>query len=196
MSAKTKYVCSAVYAKDYPDSQLIEVALAGRSNVGKSSLINRLGNRRNLARISSSPGKTRTINFYILEELLMLVDLPGYGYAKVSQRERQNWADMINNYLNNRQNLGGIIQLVDLRHPPSALDLQMATWIKESQLPFLIVATKSDKLSRNIQQKQLNLIRQELNLNVDEIIAFSAVTNENKDKIWTFLKAIATKGVS
>jgi GTP-binding protein len=138
----------AVNPEQYPDTSKKEIAIAGRSNVGKSSLINMLLNRRGLARVSGSPGKTRTINFYDVNKDFRIVDLPGYGYAKVSRSTIDNWGKMIDNYLSNRPNLVKMIQLVDVRHPPTAQDIQMYEWMRYYGLDGLVVATKADKCQR------------------------------------------------
>lgn len=192
MNNRTAYIGSAVLARDYPPPELLEVALAGRSNVGKSALINTLAQHKNLARISGKPGKTRTLNFYRLRGEVILVDLPGYGYAKVSKEERKRWGNMIDEYLNTRDVLRGLIQVVDIRHPPSELDCQMFHWIQSRGVPFLIVATKADKISRGAQGKHLKDIRNNLGEGIQEkdIIPFSAPLGLNKDRVWAFLKSL------
>ena len=141
-------VISAVSPKQYPESQLPEIALAGRSNVGKSSFINTLINRKNLARTSGKPGKTQTLNFYLIEDALHFVDVPGYGYAKVSKTERAKWGKMIETYITQREQLRAVVSLIDLRHPPTQDDIQMYEFLKYYDLPVIIVATKADKIPR------------------------------------------------
>ena len=149
----------AVAPKGYPDDDLFEIAFAGRSNVGKSSLINAMLNRANLARTSGKPGKTRTINFYLINERFRFVDLPGYGYAQVSKRERKKWGEIIERYLKQRKNLKAIVLIVDIRHAPSPQDLDMYRWIKAYGYDAIIVATKADKISKGQRQKHLNIIK-------------------------------------
>ena len=160
----------AVRKSQYPPPDLKEIAFAGRSNVGKSSLINLLLNRRNFARVSGSPGKTRTINFYEINQTFRIVDLPGYGYAKVSKSISQSWGDMIEAYLAGRPNLIKVIQLVDIRHVPTAQDVQMYEWLRKYDLDGLVVATKSDKLSKNDINKSLITIRKTLGLSEQDVI--------------------------
>jgi len=175
---KAEFTVSAVSPKQYPGLVQPEIALAGRSNVGKSSLINRFLNRKNLAKTSSRPGKTQTLNFYHVNEQWFFVDLPGYGYARVSKAEQVNWAKFINEYLLQREQLAGIIQLVDIRHEPTNDDVTMAEWIVHSGLPFLVVATKADKIGKSRWGPQKELIRKKLNLNREaEIVVFSAETS-------------------
>lgn len=160
----------AVRKEQYPPEDRSEVAFAGRSNVGKSSLINALLNRRSLARVSGSPGKTRTLNFYNINDAFRIVDLPGYGYAKVSKQEAQRWGPMIENYLANRQNLLRVIQLVDIRHKPTAEDRQMYEWLRHYGLSGTVIATKADKVSGNERAKCLAQIRRELDLGADDAV--------------------------
>ena len=166
----------AVKRNQYPDQSLKEVAFAGRSNVGKSSLLNLLTGRKKLARVSGSPGKTRTINFYIINDEFRIVDLPGYGYAKVSKSVSAGWGDMMETYLENRPNLLKVIQLVDIRHAPSKQDVEMYNYLRHFGLDGIVVATKADKISRNQMAKQLKLIRQTLGLtSEDKVIPVSAL---------------------
>lgn len=167
-----------------PEENLPEIALVGRSNVGKSSLINKVVNRKNLAKSSSTPGKTRTINFYLLNHAFNLVDLPGYGYAKVSKAEQQKWGKIIENYLKNRKQLRGVIHLVDIRHEPSNHDIAMKEWLSHYEIPILLVATKADKVSRGARQKQLQLLSRGLDLETGmKPLVFSAETGEGADEI-------------
>ena len=174
-----KLLTTAVKYEQYPPCDLPEIALVGRSNVGKSSLINCLANRKNLARTSSTPGKTATINFYEIGGKFRLVDLPGYGYAKVSRQEKEKWAGMIENYLAKRENLVQVIQLVDARHKPTADDKTMFEWICSYNYEPFVVATKLDKLKKSQIEANLTAIYEELNLNEDSVlIPFSS---ENRD---------------
>ncbi len=178
----------AVKYSQYPTSANIEIAFVGKSNVGKSSLINTLVNRKSLARTSSSPGKTRTINFYNIENKIYFVDLPGYGYAKVSKEEQQRWADMIEDYLKKREQLKFIIMLVDIRHEPSENDRLMYEWLKHYKFEIIIVATKADKIKRSQISKQLLSIKNNLNLNSDELlIPFSSLTKQGKRELWNII---------
>ncbi|MCL1848739.1 MAG: ribosome biogenesis GTP-binding protein YihA/YsxC [Clostridiales bacterium] len=179
----------AVGPAQYPGSGAPEIALAGRSNVGKSSLINTFLNRKNLARTSSTPGKTRTINFYGVNDEWFFVDLPGYGYAKISKEERAKWGKFIESYLTDRKELAGIIQLVDLRHPPMESDKTMVEWLTHYQIPILVAGTKADKLSRGQWAKQLKQARQVLGLSAQTpAIAFSAVTGQGKEELGEWLE--------
>ena len=182
---------SAVRPEQYPDAKLPEVALAGRSNVGKSSLINTLINRRNYARTSSQPGKTQTLNFYNIEDLLYFVDVPGYGYAKVSQKEREKWARMIETYFSTRQELKGAISLVDARHEPSELDCQMIEFLHYYNIPVLVVGTKIDNIPKSKRNKSESQIRKKLQLTKnDRLILFSAVDKTGKDEVWDWIEDI------
>ena len=145
----SEIVISAVKPDQYPESDLPEFALAGRSNVGKSSFINKMLNRRGLARISSKPGKTQTLNFYLINEILHFVDVPGYGYAKVSKKEREAWGKMIETYLTNREQLKAVVLIVDLRHPPTRDDVMMYNFLKHYEIPCVVIATKADKIPKS-----------------------------------------------
>ena len=174
----------AVKRNQYPDQSLKEVAFAGRSNVGKSSLLNLLTGRKQLARVSGSPGKTRTINFYIINDEFRIVDLPGYGYAKVSKSVSAGWGDMMETYLENRPNLLKVIQLVDIRHAPSKQDVEMYNYLRHFGLDGIVVATKADKISRNQLAKQLKLIRQTLGLtSEDKVIPVSALKRTGHEEL-------------
>ena len=174
----------AVKRNQYPEDNVPEVAFAGRSNVGKSSLLNLLTNRKSLARVSGSPGKTRTINFYRVNDSFRIVDLPGYGYAKISKSVSENWGEMMEEYFQNRQGLKKVVQLVDIRHAPSAQDVQMYDYLRHYGLDGLIVATKADKVSRNEMQKCMKVIRQTLNLRPEDIIIpVSSLKREGHDKL-------------
>ncbi|NLK51857.1 MAG: YihA family ribosome biogenesis GTP-binding protein [Syntrophomonadaceae bacterium] len=172
-----EFVISAVRPAQYPEDNRPEIALVGRSNVGKSSLINRLVNRRNLAHTSNTPGRTRMLNFYRINNDWYLVDLPGYGFARVSKAMRKDWQKLIEGYLRNRSTLCGIIQLIDIRHPPTPDDQQMYEWLQYYRLPTIIVATKADKIARGRWPQHLKIIRQGLAISPETpLILFSAET--------------------
>ena len=160
----------AVKPSQYPSGHLKEIAFAGRSNVGNSSLLNLITGRRKLARVSGSPGKTRTINFYIINDEFRIVDLPGYGYAKVSKSVSEGWGEMMERYLQTRENLVKVVQLVDIRHAPSKQDVEMYNYLRHYGLDGLVVATKADKISRNQVAKQLKLIKQTLRLSAEDVV--------------------------
>lgn len=171
-----------------PDNQMPEIAFAGKSNVGKSSLINALMNRKSLARTSSQPGKTQTINFYNINDAMYLVDLPGYGYAKVSESERAKWGRMIENYLHTSKQLQAVFLLIDIRHTPGANDKTMYDWIVYQGYQPIIIATKLDKLKRSQVQKALKEVRAGLGLKAgDVVIPFSAETKQGRDEIWALM---------
>ena len=175
-----------------PDTNRPEVAFAGKSNVGKSSLINGLMNRKSLARTSAQPGKTQTINFYNINETMYLVDLPGYGYAKVSQSEKEKWGKMIENYLHKSQMLKCVFLLVDIRHEPSANDKTMYDWIVYNGFRPVIIATKLDKIKRSQIQKNVKAIREGLGVQPGTtIIPFSAETKQGREDIWTLIDKMA-----
>ena len=167
---KAELTAVAVKNNQYPPEDRPEIEFAGRSNVGKSSLLNMLVNRKKLARVSGSPGKTQTINFYDINDAFRIVDLPGYGYAKVSKSKSSEWGPMIENYLRDRKNLLRVIQLVDVRHAPSAQDVQMYGFLKYYNLDGTVVATKSDKLSKNEVSKNLRMIKEKLEMSPGGII--------------------------
>ena len=174
-----------------PENTLPEIAFAGKSNVGKSSLINGLMNRKSFARTSATPGKTQTINFYNINKELYLVDLPGYGYAKVSEQEKKKWGQMIERYLHQSKQLRAVFLLIDIRHAPSANDKMMYDWILSQGYHPIIIATKLDKLKRSQVQKQIKVVRQGLGLSKDSIlIPFSAVTKQGRDEIWDLAEEI------
>jgi GTP-binding protein len=182
---KARYELTAVMPAQYPTANIPEVALVGRSNVGKSTIINTLLNRRNLARVSSEPGKTRGINFYNIDDALYLVDLPGYGYAKVSKGKKIFWSDIIETYLGLRRELGMIVMLVDIRHAPSDEDKVMYDWILEHGLKHLLVATKMDKIPRGQVFNRLQEIKKVLGTKGDTVlIPYSSETKQGKDEIW------------
>ena len=173
-----------------PENTRPEVAFAGKSNVGKSSLINGLMNRKSFARISATPGKTQTINFYNVNGELYLVDLPGYGYAKVSEKEKQQWGKMIERYLHGSQQLRAVFLLIDIRHDPSANDRMMYRWIVEQGYEPVIIATKLDKIKRSQVQKQMKILREGLGLVPGtKIIPYSSVTKQGRDEIWELIES-------
>ena len=171
-----------------PDSMYNEVAFAGKSNVGKSSLINALMNRKSLARTSSQPGKTQTINFYNINDAMYLVDLPGYGYAKVSESEKEKWGKMIERYLKTSKKLKAVFLLIDIRHDPSANDKQMYDWMVYQGYAPIIIATKLDKIKRSQIQKNIKAIKEGLQVQPGTIIIpFSAETKQGRDEIWELI---------
>ncbi len=181
----------AALPKQYPQDDLPEIAFAGRSNVGKSSFINSMINRVNLARTSGKPGKTRTINFYIINDSFRLVDLPGYGYAQVSMSERKKWGEIIEKYLKNRENLKEVVLIVDIRHEPTAQDVMMYNWIKSFGYKGLVIATKADKISKGSFQKNIKIIKEKLEIkDVNLIIPYSSDKKINVDKVWEIFEPI------
>jgi GTP-binding protein len=182
---------SAYSARDFPADGLPEVAFLGRSNVGKSTLLNGLLGRKNLARTSATPGKTRALYFYLINEKFYFVDLPGYGYARVSREVRRDWIPLIEKYLENRDSLRGCIHLVDCRHLPSEDDLLMSGWLRFHRLPAVTVATKADKLSRGALVRSLALIRARLELpEADPLIACSSRTGAGREALWGALAGL------
>ena len=172
-----------------PENDKPEIAFAGKSNVGKSSLINALMNRKSFARISATPGKTQTINFYNINDALYLVDLPGYGYAKVSQQEKEKWGKMIERYLHSSKQLRAVFLLIDIRHEPSANDKMMYDWVVSQGYNPIIIATKADKIKRSQLQKHVRMLRQGLKLVPGtRIIPFSSVTKQGRDEIWELVE--------
>ena len=167
---KAELTAVAVKRDQYPPEDLPEIAFAGRSNVGKSSLFNTIVNRRNFARVSGSPGKTRTINFFEINGSFRIVDLPGYGYARVSKSMSKDWGPMMERYLESRKNLVKVVQLVDIRHQPSKQDVQMYEYLKYHGLAGIVVATKSDKVSKNEAAKTMALIRRTLGMKPEELL--------------------------
>ena len=186
-----EFVLSAVSPKQYPKENIPEIAFAGRSNVGKSSFINKLLNRKSLARTSSKPGKTAQINFYNVDKTIHLVDLPGYGYASVSKQEKQKWSNMIEEYLNTREQLAFTFLLVDARHKPTANDVDMARWIRQRHNGLIVFATKADKLSARQLDENLDVIEQVLDMADDDIlIPFSAEKGTGRDDAWGIINDI------
>ncbi|WP_010168927.1 ribosome biogenesis GTP-binding protein YihA/YsxC [Candidatus Epulonipiscium viviparus] len=188
---KSELIITAGNKKQFPDNNQIEIAFAGKSNVGKSSLINVLINRKALARTSSTPGKTQTINFYNIQDKFNFVDLPGYGYAKVSKTLRESWGKFIEDYLGKRSSLKQVVLLIDIRHAPSENDKLMYNWISFFHDNVLVVATKVDKIKRSQIAKHISIIKSVLQLRTtDRIIPFSAATKVGKEEIWELLDSI------
>lgn len=190
---RASFLLSAADHRQYPADGLPELALAGRSNVGKSSFINTLLERKNLARTSSKPGKTQLLNFYDVDDRFRLVDVPGYGYARVSKKERARWGVMMESYLTQRENLRAVVSLVDFRHDPTSDDRQMYDFLKYVGLPVLLIATKADKVSRNKWAQQMARLKKCLQLQAnDALILFSAVDKTGKteatEQLLTYLK--------
>lgn len=182
---------TAVKPEQYPSGNLPEFALAGRSNVGKSSFINKMINRKGLARTSSKPGKTQTLNFYLINEMLHFVDVPGYGYAKVGKKEREAWGKMIETYLTTRKQLKGVILIVDLRHPPTKDDCIMYDFLKHYDIPCIVIATKADKVPRGKWQIHKKITKETLQLeDGDSLILFSAETGLGKDEAWATIEKL------
>ncbi len=184
-------IVSAVGPKQYPDTGLPEIALAGRSNVGKSSLINSLCSRKALARTSNTPGKTQTINFFEVNDKLYLVDLPGYGYAATSQAKRKEWGSFIYNYLRDRDRLALIVHLIDLRHEPMKNDKDAAEWLTSLSIPYVVVGTKADKITRGRRAVHMAAIRKGLNLPPQcPALIYSSETGEGREELWRHIRSI------
>ena len=181
---KSDFITSAVKKDQYPIDNRVEVAFVGRSNVGKSSLINSLTNRKKLAKVSQTPGKTRLVNFFLINDDFYLVDLPGYGYAKVSKAEKDSWGKTVEMYLTGREQLKRVVLLVDSRHKPTGDDIIMHEWIKHFGYDVIVVATKSDKLTRNELKKNEKVIKETLKLNSDDkLYFFSSLNKDGKDEL-------------
>ena len=186
-----KFTISAVGPNQYPTDQKVENALSGRSNVGKSSFINRLIQRKSLARTSSKPGKTQTLNFYHINDLFYFVDVPGYGYAKVSKKEREKWGKMIEEYITTRENLELVLILVDFRHEPSTEDVQMREFLEYYEIPYRIIMTKCDKIPRGKWNKHVSQIRKAFGKPPEELfLTFSSETGEGVEKAWEWIESI------
>jgi len=185
---KTEFIKSATQVSQYPLPTLPEIAFAGRSNVGKSSLINALLGRKNLAKTSNTPGRTQLINFFTINDKMSFVDLPGYGFAKVARSVKENWGEMIEAYLRQRTNLALVVLILDIRRVPNEDDLSLRDWLDHYRIPYLYVLTKSDKLSNNQSVKQKQIIEKILNVSKEEkLILFSAKTQKGKDDLWKIL---------
>ncbi|OYQ67916.1 ribosome biogenesis GTP-binding protein YihA/YsxC [Aerococcus sp. 1KP-2016] len=186
-----EFLISAVRPEQYPDPIIPEIALAGRSNVGKSSFINTMINRKKLARTSSKPGKTQQLNYYQIEDLFYFVDVPGYGYARVSKTEKAKWGDMLETYFSTRENLALALLIVDFRHTPTNDDIQMKEFMDYHGVPYFVIATKTDKVKKSQWNKHLSEIYKTLNLeSIDQILPFSAETKDGKDEAWEIIQAV------
>jgi GTP-binding protein len=186
---QAEFVISAVGPDQYPPDALPEIALAGRSNVGKSSLINRMINRKNLARTSSTPGKTQTLNYYRINEVLYFVDFPGYGFAKVSKSMREQWGKMIERYLLEREPLKLVMQIIDLRHPPSKDDQAMYEWLLHYGVPICVVATKADKIPKGKWPAHLKVVKETLQMDpTHPLVLFSSESGLGKDELWGIIE--------
>lgn len=183
---KSEFVKSAVYEKDYPEKKGIEFSFIGRSNVGKSSLINSLTNRRNLARTSKTPGRTQLINYFLIDNEIHFVDLPGYGFAKVPEAVKRNWGNTIETYLKSERDKV-VFLLLDLRRIPSGEDMEMLRWLEHYNIEYYIIFTKSDKLSNNEKAKQLKEIKKKLEFNNEDVFFSSALKNTGKDELLDFI---------
>lgn len=181
----SKFIKSAIDHNGFPGDNLDEIAIVGRSNVGKSSIINSLLNRKRIAKVSSTPGKTRTINFFLINERIYLVDLPGYGYARISKDERKMWKSMIEGYFHNRNVLRKVVLLVDSRHSPFESDLLMCEWVKSLGYNLSVIATKSDKLKNSEISKNSSIFKS--SFDVDNVLFYSSLKNENRDKLVEFI---------
>ncbi|KRE51180.1 ribosome biogenesis GTP-binding protein YihA/YsxC [Paenibacillus sp. Soil522] len=191
---QAQFVISAVKPHQYPEDALPEIALAGRSNVGKSSLINKLILRKNLARTSSQPGKTQQLNYYRVNDLIYLVDFPGYGYAKVSKTQREQFGEMIERYIRDREPLKLQLLVIDIRHEPSQQDQQMYKWLKHYEIPTCIVVTKADKIPRSKWDKHIKMIKKTIEADPrDSVVLFSSESGLGREQLWEVItEAIAT----
>lgn len=186
-----EFVISAVGPAQYPEDALPEIALAGRSNVGKSSLINRMINRKNLARTSSTPGKTQHMNYYRINERLYFVDFPGYGYAKVSKVQRAAWGKMVEKYLAERETLKLVLLVVDLRHPPTSDDKMMYDWLKHYGIPMCVVATKADKIPKTRWPKHIKIMKEALGVQPGEnFIPYSSEIGLGREDLWNLVESM------
>lgn len=186
---KVDMVMSAVSSAQYPNEGLPQIAFVGRSNVGKSSLINTLLNRRKIARVSQTPGKTRTINFYEVNEAFYFVDLPGYGYAKLSKEEKSSWGRVMDEFFVYARDLRHVFILVDIRHEPKEDDLRMIAYIRHYDIPVSVIATKSDKLTRNHQNQSMNQIAKSLQISRDSIFPMSSLKKNGQEAIWEHIES-------
>ncbi len=185
-----EFVTSAVKPSQYPPAVLPEIAFAGRSNVGKSSLINTLVNRKRLVKTSSTPGRTQLINFFNINEEFSFVDIPGYGYAKVPASVKKKWGPMIETYITTRKTLKGVVLIMDLRRTPGPEEMNMLDWLNHHGIPSVPVLTKSDKLSKTKQKKQLAEIANTLSADKNNLILFSAKSRQGKDEVWDAVKKL------
>ena len=185
-----EFITSAVKTHQYPPSDLPEVAFAGRSNVGKSSLINKLVNRRRLVKTSSTPGRTQLINFFQVNGELSLVDLPGYGYAKVPAAVKKQWGPMVEAYITHRPNLRGVVLLMDLRRTPREEEFNLLDWLHHHKIPTILVLTKADKLSKTKRKRQCRIAAETLGVDASDFIMFSAKTGLGKDDLWRLIEQV------
>ena len=185
-----EFITSAVKADQYPPPDYPEVAFAGRSNVGKSSLINKLVNRKRLVKTSSTPGRTQLINFFLINEALSLVDLPGYGYAKVPAAVKKQWGPMVETYIANRPSLKAVVLLMDLRRTPRVEEFHLMDWLHDHQVPTILVLTKADKLSKTKQQKQCRNAAETLGVDMDDLLLFSAKSGKGKEALWELIEQV------
>ena len=190
---KADFITSMASYGEFAGKGLPQIAVVGKSNVGKSSLINRLCNRRGLARTSSTPGKTRLINVFLLNEAFHLIDLPGYGYAKVDKQEKARWGAMMQRYFEQAEELRHVLTLVDIRHEPTADDVQMNTFLREMGIPFTVIATKADKISRGARQKQLAPICRALLVQPWEVVCFSSEDGTGRDLVLEIMEKALTE---
>ncbi|WP_182200424.1 ribosome biogenesis GTP-binding protein YihA/YsxC [Paraliobacillus salinarum] len=187
---KAEIVISAVSQKQYPAEPISEIALAGRSNVGKSSFINKLINRKALARTSSKPGKTQTLNFYNINDAFHFVDVPGYGYAKVSKKEREAWGKMMEEYFSTREQLKATVLIVDIRHQPTSDDVAMYDFLKFHEIPVIVIATKLDKIKKAQVSKHVKRVKETLEIEPeDQVIPFSSETAQGKEEAWKAIQS-------
>ncbi|MBU0481435.1 MAG: ribosome biogenesis GTP-binding protein YihA/YsxC [Proteobacteria bacterium] len=187
-TCQVSFVTSAFNNSQLPDAELPEIAFAGRSNVGKSSLINKLINRRSLVKVSSRPGKTQSLNYFRVGDDLYLVDLPGYGFAKVPRKIKNDWQGLITSYLEKRETLCCVVVIIDVRHPPKPQDRELVGWLQSIPLPFLLVYTKSDKLSRNQANRQARILDAGFNVGPAERVVFSAKTGDGLGELISSLE--------
>jgi GTP-binding protein len=178
------FVISATQPGNYPPENLPEIAFAGRSNVGKSTLINKLVNRKHLVKTSSTPGRTQLLNFFNINDAFVFVDLPGYGYAKVPDRVKKDWGKMIETFLSTRLTLKGVVLILDIRRNPGEEENNFISWLHQQGIPTVLILTKADKLSKTKQKKQIQIIEKALSVNPEELICFSAKTRQGLDSVW------------
>ncbi|WP_028043793.1 ribosome biogenesis GTP-binding protein YihA/YsxC [Candidatus Stoquefichus massiliensis] len=191
---KAEFVLCAAWKSQWPDNDLPEICLAGRSNVGKSSLINTITNHGKLAKVSGTPGKTRTLNFFNINDELRLVDVPGYGYAKVNDKIKETFGDMIDTYLRERDTLKGLVLIVDYRHKPTRDDIEMYKYAKYYEIPVIVVATKEDKLKRNDLKKNEKIIKETLDFDKNDMfVKFSSLYKTGVDEVWECILKLCQK---
>ncbi|WP_050635745.1 ribosome biogenesis GTP-binding protein YihA/YsxC [Candidatus Stoquefichus sp. SB1] len=191
---KAEFVLCAAWKSQWPENNLPEICLAGRSNVGKSSLINTITNHSKLAKVSGTPGKTRTLNFFNINDELRLVDVPGYGFAKVHDKIKESFGEMIDTYLKERDTLKGLVLIVDYRHKPTRDDIEMYQYAKYYQIPVIVVATKEDKLKRNDLKKNEKLIKETLSFDKDDMfVRFSSLSKTGIEEIWDCILKLCDK---